>query len=79
MRVSATPALDFTGLFHACGRAFTERVIGAYGRTAGSGFFRRIAFYRWLIPFHEIEFALATNSKDHLDRGLNAVKLTLDL
>ena len=73
------PALDFTGIFHACGRSFTERVVADYAGEVGGSFFRRISFYRWLIPFHEIEFALATNSKDHLDRGLSALKLAQDL
>ncbi len=73
------PALDFTGLFHACGRSFTERVLASYTGAAGPGFLRRVSFYRWLIPFHEIEFALATDSKEHLERGLSALKLGQDI
>jgi aminoglycoside 2''-phosphotransferase len=80
------PALDFVGLFGLAGAGFVQDVMGAYQESIASfaerqprapfdeTFQERILFYRAIIPFHELLYALEIQDADRLQDSLRTLK-----
>ncbi len=64
------PALDFTGLLADLGAPFAETALAAYSRPIDPAFRRRMAFYRNVIPFHQLRFGLTAGDRRHVTDGL---------
>jgi aminoglycoside 2''-phosphotransferase len=71
------PAIDFTGLYHGLGQQFAEQVLDHYRRPHEPSFWRRVRFYRDIIPFYEIRFGQLDGSLAHLARGLEQLRRQL--
>jgi aminoglycoside 2''-phosphotransferase len=66
------PALDFTGLLASCGADFVRQVIGSYARLVDSRFWERMAFYRDILPFHQMRYGLEIGDERYFVKGLQA-------
>jgi aminoglycoside 2''-phosphotransferase len=71
------PALDFVGLLCDCGVEFVEQALAAYQGELDATFRRRMRFYRYAIPFHEILFGVATGIQAHVQQGVASLRLAL--
>jgi aminoglycoside 2''-phosphotransferase len=62
-------AMDFVGLAHRGGRAFTERVLANYQEKIDEGFWRRLAYYQRYEPFSKLLYGAYEDSEDLITRG----------
>jgi aminoglycoside 2''-phosphotransferase len=69
------PAIDFTGLLDDYGAEFAERVLASYGGAVDATFMKRAVFYRLVMPFHEVLFGLDTSLREHVEQGLEGVRV----
>jgi aminoglycoside 2''-phosphotransferase len=72
------PAIDFTGLYRAVGQQLAAEVLGHYRRPHEPSFWRRVRFYRGIIPLYEIRFGQLDGSPAHLAHGLDMLRRQLE-
>jgi aminoglycoside 2''-phosphotransferase len=66
------PALDFTGLLASCGAKFVSQVLESYAVPLDGRFWERMAFYRDIIPFHQMRYGLEIGDGRFFAEGLRA-------
>jgi aminoglycoside 2''-phosphotransferase len=77
----ADPAIDFVGLYSACGGDFTSRVAAAYfehGMPEDAALPLRVRRYTTLVPFHAAHFAVLVGGADgpSMDEAVASVRGT---
>jgi aminoglycoside 2''-phosphotransferase len=66
------PALDFTGLLASFGADFVSQALASYVRPVDSRFWRRMAFYRDILPFYQMHYGLEFGKRRYFLEGLQA-------
>jgi aminoglycoside 2''-phosphotransferase len=66
------PALDFTGLLVSCGAKFVSQVLESYAGPLDGRFWERMAFYRDIIPFHQMRYGLKIGDGRLFAEGIKA-------
>jgi aminoglycoside 2''-phosphotransferase len=71
------PAQDFVGFYHSLGRPFAEKVLASYTLPVDDTFWRRVAFYAGLDPFHTMRFGIIDGQQALVAEGLAALRAQL--
>jgi 8-oxo-dGTP pyrophosphatase MutT (NUDIX family) len=71
------PAIDFAGIFNACGLTTARETMHHYG-PVDADFGARLRFYRWMGSVHAAIHALNTGDADLLDGALREIALRLE-
>lgn len=66
------PALDFTGLLVSCGADFVAQVMESYTKPVDASFWERMAFYRDILPFHQMLYGRNIGEECIFEEGLKA-------
>jgi aminoglycoside phosphotransferase (APT) family kinase protein len=72
------PVVDFTWLLQAR-PTYGERALGAYGGAPDPAFVRRAAFRFFLMPFHEVQYGLASSQQRFVESGIAGIRARADV
>jgi aminoglycoside 2''-phosphotransferase len=68
------PALDFAGLYSLFGRGFVEQMLRRYQGQEERAFWRRLDFYRCILPFAWLLFGVDERCEAAIQRGLAGLR-----